>query len=172
METEKPQTQENCEIEWNTKKPLGEYKVSPSSSKVSSLEPSVSSLQPPPKLITDKLLYWNSTEAAKLFLPAAKEENCLVAIDNQIFVLQDALSAPLSYLTVVDYIGKPAGDPSELLTDYHIWAIHQKCQILLCVLKIVKKEMPAIQNWDAVCAQGLEVVKSVGVSITICSAKN
>jgi hypothetical protein len=40
------------------------------------------------------LLYWNSTEAAKLFGPTLEEANCLVAIDNQIAVLQDAIDAP------------------------------------------------------------------------------
>ena len=73
----------------------------------------------------------------KIYLPAPNEENCSVAIDNQIAILQDALSAPLSYLTVVDYIcDAAAGDTSELLTDYQVWAIRQKCQLLFCVLNI------------------------------------
>jgi hypothetical protein len=46
--------------------------------------------------------YWHSTEAAKLFLPAPGESNCLVAVDNQICLLEDAIVAPLSYLNVVD----------------------------------------------------------------------
>jgi len=165
----KPQNHENNENEWNPKTPLEEFKEFPSSLEVSSLAPSASSVQPPPKLITDPLLYWHSTEAAKLFLPAANEENCLVAIDNQISVLEEAISAPLSYLVVVDFIGEPADDPSELLTDYQVWSIRQKCHILLCVLKIARKEMPTIQNWDAVCAQALKIVNNIGFSITTAS---
>jgi hypothetical protein len=65
----------------NSAKPLGELKVSPSKLKVSSLEPSPTSAHPHPPLITE-LLYWNSMEAAKLFLPKVDEENCLVAIEN------------------------------------------------------------------------------------------
>jgi hypothetical protein len=60
-------------------------------------------------------------ETEKLFLPTTNEENCLVAIENQISVLHDALSAPLRYLTVVDCIGEDVGDPSELLTEYQVW---------------------------------------------------
>ncbi len=33
-------------------------------------------------------------------------------------------------------------------------------------LNITRKKMPTIQNWDAVCVEGLKTVKSVGVSIT------
>jgi len=53
----------------------------------------VSSLDPSPTsacheiLLDNGLLYWNSTEAAKLLMPTLEEANCLVAIDNQIAVL-------------------------------------------------------------------------------------
>ena len=103
------------------------------------MEPFPTSVHPHPPLTTESL-YWNSTEAAKLFLPTADEENCLVAIENQISVLQDAISAPLSYLTVVDCIGEPVGDPSELLTDYQVWVVRQKFQILFCVFNIAKQK--------------------------------
>jgi hypothetical protein len=65
----------------NSAKSLRELKVSPSKLKVSSLEPSPTSVHPHLPLITE-LLYWNSMEAAKLFLPKVDEENCLVAIEN------------------------------------------------------------------------------------------
>ncbi len=90
----RPQNQEKCELGLNSAKPLGESKVAPSTLKVSSSKPSLTSVHPHPPLINE-LLYWNSTEAAKLFLPTANEKNCLVAIENQISVLQDAISAPL-----------------------------------------------------------------------------
>jgi hypothetical protein len=146
----RPQNQEKCELGLNSAKPLGESKVTPSTLRVSSSKPSPTSVHPHPPL-TMELLYWNSMEAAKLFLPTADEENCLVAIENQISVLKYAMSTLLSYLTVVDCIGEPVGDPSELLTDYQVWVIRQKCQILLCILNITRKKMPTIQNWDAVC---------------------
>jgi hypothetical protein len=50
------------------------------------------------------------------------------------------MSAPLSYLTVVDCIGEPVGDPSELLTDYQVWVVRQKFQILFCVFNIAKQK--------------------------------
>jgi len=62
-------------------------------------------------------------ETEKLFLPTTNEENCLVAIENQISVLHDAISAPIGYLTVVDCIGEAVDDPSELLTEYQVWVL-------------------------------------------------
>ncbi len=112
------------------------------------------------------LLYWNSTEAAKLFFPAPEEGNCLVAVDNQIAVLRDAMDAPLSIFTVVDIIGEVVGDPGEVLTDYQLWAIQQKCQLLFCVLSIGREKMPIVQNWDDICLEALEAAKRVGISIT------
>jgi hypothetical protein len=70
----RPQNQEKCELGLNSAKPFGESKVTPSTLKVSSLEPSPTSVHPHPPLTTE-LLYWNSTEAAKLFLPTADEKN-------------------------------------------------------------------------------------------------
>jgi hypothetical protein len=161
----RPQNQQRCDLGMNSAKPLGALSTTSSKLKVTSWKPSPTSMQPHPPMTT-KLLYWNSTEAAKLFLPTTDEENCLVAIENQISVLHDAISAPIGYLTVVDCIGEAVDDPSELLTEYQVWVLWQKCQLLFCVLSIAKKKMPTIHNWDAVCAEGLEVAKSVGVSIT------
>jgi hypothetical protein len=39
-------------------------------------------------------------------------------VDNQIAVLQDAMDALLSILTVLDIIGEVVGDPGEVLKDY------------------------------------------------------
>jgi hypothetical protein len=38
------------------------------------------------------------------------------------------MDALLRIFTVVDIIGEVVGDPGEVLTDYQLWAIHQKCQ--------------------------------------------
>jgi hypothetical protein len=60
--------------------------IPPSKLKVSPLEPSPTSAHRD-ILSGNGLLYWNSTEAAKLFLPTLEEANCLVGVDNQIAVL-------------------------------------------------------------------------------------
>jgi hypothetical protein len=60
--------------------------IPPSKVMVSSLDPSPTSACHE-ILLDNGLLYWNSTEAAKLLMPTLEEANCLVAIDNQIAVL-------------------------------------------------------------------------------------
>jgi hypothetical protein len=69
-------------------------------------------------------------------------------------------------MTVVDIVGKVVGDPGDALTDYQLWAIRQKCQLLFCVLNIAREKMPIVQNWDNICLEGLEAAKRVGISIT------
>jgi hypothetical protein len=59
-------------------------------------------------------------------------------------VLQDATDAPLSIFTVVDIIGEVVGDPGDVLTDYQLWAIRQKCQLSFCVLSVAREKMPII----------------------------
>jgi hypothetical protein len=103
--------------------------IPPSNLKVSSSEPSPTSAHQD-ILSENGLLYLNSTEAAKLFFPTPEEANCLVAVDNQIAVLRDAMDALLSIFTVVDIIGEVVGDPGDVLADYQLWAICQKCQLL------------------------------------------
>jgi hypothetical protein len=63
-------------------------------------------------------------------------------------------------------MGEVDGDPREVLSSYQVWVLRQKCQILLCALKIAKLRMPKVRNWDFVCAEALEVVTNTGVSIT------
>ncbi len=123
----KPQNHENSEHSSNETLPCGEVSIPPSKLKVSSSEPSPTSAHRD-ILSGNGLLYWNSTEAAKLFFPTPEEANCIVAVDNQIPVSQDAMDALLRIFTVVDIIGEVVGDPGEVLTDYQLWAIHQKCQ--------------------------------------------
>jgi hypothetical protein len=76
------------------------------------------------------------------------------------------MDAPLSIMTIVDIVGEVVGDPGDALTDYQLWAIHQKCQLLFCVLNIAREKMPIVQNWDHICLEGLEAAKRVGISIT------
>jgi hypothetical protein len=100
-----PQNHENSEHSSIEALPFEEVNILSSILKVSSLEPSPTSVRH--DILSDNgLLYWNSTEAAKLFAPTLEEANCLVVIDNQIAVLQDAMDAPLSILTVVDIVGE------------------------------------------------------------------
>jgi hypothetical protein len=135
--------------------------IPPSKLKVSSLDPSLTSACH--DILSDNgLLYWNSTEAGKLFAPTLEEANCLVVIDNQKAVLQDTMDAPLCIMTVVDIVGKVVGDPGDALTDYQLWAICQKCQLLFCVLNIAREKMPIVQNWDRIFLEGLEAAKRVG----------
>jgi hypothetical protein len=100
---------------------------------------------------------------AKLFLPTPEEANWLVAVGNQIAVLQGAIDAPLSILMVVDTIGKVVGDPGEVLTDYQLWTICQKCQLLF--FNFAREKIPILQNWDDICLEGLEAAERVGISI-------
>ncbi len=127
--------------------------------------PSVTSAHPHAPQATE-VYYWHSTEAAKLFLPTPNKSSCLGPVDNQICSLEDALAAPISYLSIVDIIGEVDGGPSEMLSSYQVWVLHQKCQILLYALKVTKLKMPKFQNWDSVFAEALEVIRSTGVSIT------
>jgi hypothetical protein len=73
-------------------------------------------------------------------MPTFEEANCLVATDNQIAVLRDAMDASLSIMTIVDIVGEVIGNPGDVLTDYQLWAIHQKCQLLFCVLNIAREK--------------------------------
>jgi hypothetical protein len=66
----------------------------------------------------------------------------------------------------VDIVGEVVGDPGDALTDYQLWAICQKCQLLFCVLNIAREKMPIVQNWDHICLEGLEAAKRVWISIT------
>jgi hypothetical protein len=81
----------------------------------------------------------------KIVFPNSEEANCLVAVDNQIAVLRDAMDASLSIFTVVDIIGEVVSDPGYVLTDYQLWATRQKCQLLFCVLSIAREKMPIVQ---------------------------
>jgi hypothetical protein len=44
----------------------------------------------------------------------------------------------------VDIIGEVVGDPGDVLTDYQLWAIRQKCQLSFCVLSVAREKMPII----------------------------
>jgi hypothetical protein len=159
-----PQNHINSEHNSIEKLSFEEVNIPPSKLMVSSLDPSPTSVRRD-ILLDNGLLYWNSTEAAKLFMPTLEKANCLVAIDNQIAVLQDAMDAPLSIMTVVDIVGKVVSDPGDALIDYQLWSIHQKCQLLFCVLNDAREKMPIVPNWDNICLEGLEAAKRVGISI-------
>jgi len=161
----RPQNQEICEPGLSEATSLGDTTDPLKINEVSSSVLSVTSVHPHASQATEDY-YWHSTEAAKLFLPTPGESNCLVAVDNQICLLEDSLASPLSYLNIVDIMGEVDGDPSEVLSSYQVWVLRQKCQILLCALKVAKLKMPKLQNWDIVCAEALDIVRSTGVSTT------
>ena len=73
----------------------------------------------------------------------------------------EVTNASLSIMTIVDIVGEVIGNPGDVLTDYQLWAIHQKCQILFCVLNIAREKMPIVQNWDRIFLEGLEAAKRV-----------
>jgi hypothetical protein len=75
------------------------------------------------------------------------------------------MDALLSIFTVVDIISEVVGDPGDVLTDYQLWAICQKCQLLFCVLSVARGKMLIVQNWDDICLEALEAAKRVGISI-------
>ena len=59
-------------------------------------------------------------------------------------------------MTVVDIVGEVVGDPGDALTDYQLWAICQKCQLLFFVLNVAREKMPIVKNWDYICLKGFE----------------
>ena len=79
----RPQNQEICEPGLSKATPLGDTTNPLKINEVSSSVLSVTSVHPHAPQATENY-YWHSTEAAKLFLPAPGESNCLVAVDNQI----------------------------------------------------------------------------------------
>jgi len=80
-------------------------------------------------------------------MPTFEEANCLVATDNQIAVLRDAMDASLSIMTIVDIVGEVIGNPGDVLTDYQLWAIHQKWDNLPPILEQNKDVCVAMQEY-------------------------
>jgi hypothetical protein len=139
LKRKRPQNQEICEPGLSKATSLGDTTDPLKINEVSSPVPSVTSVHPhAPQEPED--YYWHSTEAAKLFLPTPGASSCLVAADNQICVLEDALASPLSYLNVVDIMGDIDGDPSEVLSCYQVWGLRQKCPNIVVCTKNCKVE--------------------------------
>jgi hypothetical protein len=110
----RPQNQEICKPGLSKAIPLGDTTDPLKINEVLSLVPSTTSVhQHAPQATEDYC--WHSTEAAKQFLATPGESSCLVAVNNRICVLEDALAAPLSYLNVVDIMGDPSvGAPPKM----------------------------------------------------------
>ncbi len=79
--------------------------------------------------------YWSSKEAKNIFLLIGDELDALEAVKNQIELLKNALCGPLDYLTLVDINGSDA-NVAEMLSEYQVWIIIDKCQLLLSALII------------------------------------
>ena len=59
----------------------------------------------PLTMLPSEDIYWTSTEARLLFMPTIDEADSKEAVDNQILLLEEALSTPFSYLNVVEFLG-------------------------------------------------------------------
>jgi hypothetical protein len=131
IKTKRPQNQEICKPGLSKATPLGDTTDPLKINEVSSLALSVTNVHPHAPQATE-YYYWHSTEAAKLFLPASGESNCLVAVNNQICLLEDALAAYFSYLNIVDIMGEVDRDPSEALSSYQMCAPPKIPNIVVC----------------------------------------
>ncbi len=100
-------------------------------------------------------------------MPTIDEADSKEAVDNQILLLEEALSTPFSYLNVVEFLGDVTDvDAMEGLTKYQKWYIHQKCQLLSCALSLAHEKMAISKNWEEICSQTVEVSKRFSIAIT------
>jgi len=115
--------------------------------------------------------YWESPEACLLFMATEDEESAKDAVENQFKSLRAAMSSPLGYLNIIECQGEEIldTDPSEILTQYQVWTITQKLQLLLCALQLALCEMPKVKNWDYVCSEAISHSKRFGICLTTSS---
>ena len=112
-------------------------------------------------------LYWESTEAKKLFAPIDDEVNAYDAVLNQICTLSEALESHDGYLKVLSNKSKIT-DGS--ISRYHVWCLTQKIRTLVIALSFAEKFMPSLQNWNSCCTRAIEELsKTPGLKSITCS---
>jgi len=115
-------------------------------------------LPPPPQ--QQPVIYWCSTEVKNLSFPW-KDETVLQSISVQIVILTKANKTELSYLDIIE--GKDMDQ--DTLTEYQIFLIHQKYQIL-CITHHLAKENMNVWTWEKCCKTATTCGVRMGVSVT------
>ena len=92
-----------------------------------------------------------------------KKESTFESINKQIEILRQANYTHLSYLDVINVSSNEYA--SNMLTDYQVWVLHQKCQILSTALHLAKKNMNT-WTWEECCRKAITYGAIMGLTLT------
>jgi hypothetical protein len=111
-----------------------------------------------PPLLHGTGIYWESTEADKLF-NASQDENAHSRIQDMIVVLENATKLPLvGYKSIIE-----GHDADDTLSEYRKHDIQMKALYLLAAYKEAKEEMP-FKTWSKCCRDAIESMSKAGIN--------
>ena len=121
----------------------------------------------PKTTITDKFLidYWHSTEADTLFGKLEDEKDSREAVQNQINLLKLSVETAKGYHSIIT----PSSDEKDKedmlanLSEYSIFFIRQKCNLLLLALNNALSIESGIPNWNNCCSKAIETASMAGI---------
>lgn len=100
------------------------------------------------------LIYWESTEARKLFR-AKSNETVLEAIDDQIKVLTEAYKSTDGWKSIVRVTLRDGEDMEEVISPVDILMLREKARFLSAALEQAKKNKPKF-TWDECCKKAID----------------
>jgi hypothetical protein len=111
----------------------------------------------PPQLAPGYNIWWDSTEAQKLFNASKEKETAINHLEDLIAILDNANSTALSYKTIVD--GHNADDT---LSEYKKESIRMKARYLAQAYWIAIEEMP-FKTWNDCCQEAIDCLAMVHI---------
>ena len=133
----------------NVKKDETNYDVSPVSTLTIAPQQQIETLPPSPPVS-----YWTSPEAALLFRPLPTEEDSLVAVQNQIETLSEALESPYGLMSILHDDLDP-----ESISQFQMHNLNRKVNLLHTTLVVAAQEMAELQNWSLICEKAIAIGK-------------
>ena len=96
--------------------------------------------------------YWHSTQAETLFGKFEEEKNAREAVNNQITLLKLATETAKGYQSIIvpSSDEKDKEDMLKNLSEYSIFFIRQKCNLILLALNIALSIKSGIPNWQEI----------------------
>jgi len=104
-------------------------------------------------------IYWDSTDAKKLFGARPDDENVLTTLERKIDILKASNQTAEGYRCVI--FGR---DPHNICTQHQIYQIRQHCAILCMAYIFAKDQMHDHKTtWEICCSQACSLLNMCGI---------